>query len=129
MREAIAEEQVVFVYPDGRRVPGHIRIEKPYVVDENEGECRCPVMIEGLHERMPDVAGSGTLQALLLGVCFCGSLLRDFVDAGGRILRPDAESDTEGEELFDLDACFRPLLCIGSEPKSYQRSRELRRHA
>jgi hypothetical protein len=124
--EAIAEAQVVFEHPDGGRTPGLILIEKPYVVDENEA--RCAVIIDGLHERMPDVAGNGTLQALLMAVAFCGGLLRDFVESGGRILIPDEGSETEGEEIFDLEACFSPLARIGV-PNSRRRNQRLRQHA
>ena len=74
MREAIAEQEVIFEHLTGERTTGLIRIEKPYVVDENESRCR--VAVEGLHDHVPDIAGTSTLQSLLLAVCFCGSLLK-----------------------------------------------------
>jgi hypothetical protein len=120
MREAIAEERVVFESPDGSRRSGLIRIEKPYQVDETEA--RCPLVIDGLQERMPDVSGSSTLQALALAVWLCASLLREFVDSGGRILRPDSEGGTEGEALLNLEEVFGPLAASSPAPRSRPRS-------
>ncbi len=127
MREAIAEQQVIFEHRDGTRRAGLIRIEKPYAVDDNE--CRCAVIIDGLHERMPDVSGSSTLEALLLGVCLCASLLKGFVESGGRILRFDDDEDLESEELFDVEACFRPLAAVNAAPNSHRREQRLRKGA
>jgi len=130
VREAIAEERVIFESEDGTRRPGVIRIEQPYVDDE--GEARCPVVIEGLHERVPPVSGASSLQALLLGVAFCASLLRDFVNRGGRIYRAadrdDDENAEKDEEEFDIDQCFGPLA---ASPKSQRRQQagNLRRPA
>ena len=115
MKEAIAEQEVVFEHRNGTRTTGFIRIEKPYVVDQSE--CRCPVVIEGLHGHMPDIAGTSTLQALLLAVCFCGSLLKDFVDSGGKILLPKENEDDDEEQVFDLEACFG-VLAAAAAPSS-----------
>ena len=127
MREAIAEEQVVFEHRNGTRTAGLIRIEKPYVTDDNE--CRCPVVIEGLHESMPEISGTSTLQALLLAVCFCSSLLRDFVESGGRILRRSEDDGiATAEEVFDLDSCFG-VLGAAAGPGSRRRPHQVRKHA
>ncbi len=120
MREAIAEERVIFESPDGVRRPGLIRIEKPYSVDETEA--RCPIVMDGLHERMPDISGQSSLQALSLAVWLCASLLRDFVEAGGRILRPEVEGSTAGEEELDLEQCFGPLGSAARPPHSRPRA-------
>jgi len=120
VREAIAEQRVIFESPDGVRRTGLIRVEKPYEVDETEA--RCPVVIDGLQERMPDVSGTSTLQALALAVWLCASLLRDFVDSGGRILRPDGEGGTQGEEVIDLEELFGPLAAASLAPRSRPRA-------
>jgi hypothetical protein len=125
VREAIAEQRVIFESPGGVRRAGLIRIEKPYEVDETEA--RCPVVIDGLQERMPDVSGTSTLQALALAVWLCSSLLRDFVEAGGRILRPDTEGGTQGEEVLDLEDCLGPLGAASHAPRSRPRAAGSRR--
>ena len=127
MREAIAEQQVIFEHRDGTRRAGLIRIEKPYVVDDSE--CRCAVIIDGLHERMPDVSGNSTLEALLFAVSLCASLLKSFVESGGRILRFEEDGDLQSEELFDVEACFRPLAVLSAAPSSHRREQRFRREA
>jgi hypothetical protein len=120
VREAIAEQRVIFESPDGVRRVGLIRIEKPYEVDETEA--RCPVVIDGLQERIPDVSGTSVLQALALAVWLCADLLREFVDSGGRILRPDAEGGTQGDEELHLEQCFGPLAAAAAAPRSRPRA-------
>ncbi|MBN4059224.1 hypothetical protein JYT22_01070 [Endomicrobium sp. AH-315-J14] len=96
--EVIAEQYVIFVQPDGTRVPGAIRIGKPQLVDGTAA--RCAVAIPGLHESLPGTAGEGTLQALMLAGSLCHDLLTGFVERGGRILYADSDED------FALDATF-----------------------
>lgn len=68
MTQWIAEEKVVFVHPDGKRVVGRIAVAAPIV---REQDCACEVVLEGL-ERSYTIFGDTTLQALLLGVgCGC----------------------------------------------------------
>lgn len=67
-------------------------------------EAHCPVEIDGLHSRVHPIIGGGSLQALLLGVRFLGTMLHDFIARGGRVL--DAEDDTD----VPLEALFGPLL-------------------
>lgn len=99
----IAEQRVVLVHPDGRRVPGRIAVGQPYVADG--GESRCPVEIDGFDWGNVPIAGESTLQALLLGVQFLGTTLHDFISRGGRVLDPeDDDSDVP------LEALFGPLL-------------------
>ncbi len=119
MREAIAEQRVIFESADGVRKPGLIRIEKPYEVDETEA--RCPIVIDGLQERMPDVSGASTLQALALAVWLCTNMLREFVDSGGRILRSDTDGGAPEDEVLDLEECFGPLAAISPAPRSRPR--------
>jgi len=127
VREAIAEQQVIFEHRDGTRRAGLIRIEKPYAVDD--GECCCAVIIDGLYERMPVVSGSSTLEALLYAVSLCASMLKGFVESGGRILRLDDDGDLGSDEIFDVEACFRPLAVATAAPNSHRRERKLRRGA
>jgi hypothetical protein len=119
VREAIAEERVIFEHPDGKRVAGLIRVEKPYVDDDNVAHC--VVIIDGLYERMPDISGPSTLHALIMAVCLGAGLLQDFLQAGGRILQPEGDGDTEGDEDFDLGQCFGPLAKLGAAPSSRRR--------
>jgi hypothetical protein len=93
----IAEQHVVFLRSDGRRIAGRIAVGQP----EKTGPAgaRCPVTLDGLEQTGP-ISGESTLQALLLGVRFLGMRLHDFRSKGGRVLDPADDSDIELSELF-----------------------------
>jgi hypothetical protein len=102
----IAELRVVLVHPDGRRVAGDIAVGQPYTLAGGDPaasyESHCPVEIDSLHSRAHPIIGGGTLQALLLGVQFLGTMLHDFVSRGGRVLYPDDGSDVPLPALFGV---------------------------
>lgn len=111
----IAERQVVFVHPDGRRVPGQIAIGQPYTLggDFPSGsyESHCPVDVGEFSPPGP-VIGSGTLAALLNAVEYAGMMLHLFCSQGGRVL--DAEESSE----LDLALWFGPLFRAVRRPDS-----------
>jgi hypothetical protein len=104
----IAEKRVVLVHPDGRRVAGHIAVGQPYTLGGADPaatyESHCPIEIDSLYPAAQPIIGGGTLQALLLGVQFLGTMLHDFMSRGGRVLDP--EDDTE----IALESLFGPML-------------------
>jgi hypothetical protein len=97
----MAEEEVVFVHPDGRRVAGRIAIGAPF----NAGrECAIEVSLQGIEPRLSTkIYGETTLQALMLGIRFMGYRLHDFLEKGGRIVYGD-------DQAFPIDAYFAGLL-------------------
>lgn len=97
--KVIAERPVILVHSDGRRVPGRVWIGLPERL-EAEVMAMCPVGIDGLHDGLSPIAGTDTLQALLLATRLAATLLRDFQDKGGRVLHP------EDDEPIDLEAYF-----------------------
>jgi hypothetical protein len=121
----IAELRVVFVHPDGRRVPGRIAVGQPYTLAGADPaasyESHCPVEIDGVHSRLFPIVGEGTLGALLLGVQFLGSMLHDFVSRGGRVLYPNSDvplaEDDSGVDV-PLSALFGPMLRAFNLPDS-----------
>jgi hypothetical protein len=100
----VAEELVVFAYPDGRRARGRIAIGLPY--DVGGGESRCRVVLDFIPVDHP-ISGTTPLQALLLAVRFAGTMLAHFLESGGKVL------DADGEDIA-LDAIFGPLLVVPS---------------
>ena len=115
----IAEEPVVFVHPDGRRVAGRIAIGLPG--PDGRGASVCPVALDGLLDvgEKPGIFGEGNLQALLLAARFAGGMLHDFLARGGHVImhgedEPDAGVDGDGgdgdRDAAALDATFGPLL-------------------
>jgi hypothetical protein len=104
----IAELRVVFVHPDGRRVPGHIAVGEPYVLGGGDPadnyESHCPVEIDSLYPPGHPAIGGGTLSALLGAVKLLAAMLHAFTEQGGRVL--DAEDGSD----VPLEALFGPLL-------------------
>ena len=96
----IAEEPVIFVHKDGRRVPGKIAIAAPLA---HADHCACEVALEGLDE-VRRIFGDSKLQALLLGAGFLGMQLQAFLKRGGRVVDPE-----DGEDV-PLRTLFGPLL-------------------
>ncbi|MCB9563160.1 MAG: hypothetical protein H6708_22410 [Kofleriaceae bacterium] len=97
----IAEEPVVFVTTDGRRMPGRIAVGRPEQVSATEA--RCPVILDGLAPVWP-ISGGSPLQALLLAVQFLGMRLHALTSSGRRVVDPDDGSDV------GIEALLGPLL-------------------
>lgn len=104
MATYIASEQIQLVSPDGVRRIVDIGIGCPYV-DEN-GTARCPVSMKGLYDRLPDVAGVSTLQALMLAGRLVHSLLRSKIEEGVVLSNFDPDHPEKCDESFSLDDYF-----------------------
>lgn len=65
------------------------------------GEWRCPVRLSGPYERLPDMAGVDSLQALSMAASLVRSLLEGAVAQGGRVL----DAATRSEYLLDAVFC------------------------
>jgi hypothetical protein len=96
----IAEQRVVFVHADGRRVAGRIAVAAPTQSAENAS---CVVALDGLASSHP-IHWESTLQAMLLALQLAGWELHRFTASGGRVLDPDEDTD------IPLEAIFGPLL-------------------
>jgi hypothetical protein len=100
-RTWIAEEKVVFLHVDARRVPGRIAVGLPVQIDAREASCM--IALDGFQHVPGPLRGASPLQALLIAISFIGERLHDFISTGGRVLHPD------GWDL-PLEAYFGPLL-------------------
>jgi hypothetical protein len=99
--ETIAECPIRLVFPDGRDTPSRIVVRQPRRVDDRES--RCEFTLSGLPKEDFSIAGSDTLQALLLALRMMSRLLADFEQGGGKILFPEGVP-------FDLEPYFGGLL-------------------
>jgi hypothetical protein len=95
---------------DGERQEVAVEIGRPYKAPE--GEWACPVKIRGMYDRLPDVRGEDSLQALCLAASLVRSLLTSFVEAGGRLVTPNTDS------AYELKATFGEI----GNPPSDQRA-------
>jgi len=71
-------------------------VGKPYA---DSGCTRCPVSLDPLYERLCDVAGEDSWQALQLAMEFVERLLKSEVEKGSRLFWPN-ENDVESEYEF-----------------------------
>ena len=94
----IADEKLVALRPSGERLEVVASIGLPYRVGPEEWAC--PASLAGLHERLHDVHGASSLQALCLAASLLRQLLTGFVEDGGRLLHDD------GAQVFSIASCF-----------------------
>ena len=79
--EFIAERKLYAVNPAGEKTPFTIRIGKPHA--ELDGEhWACPVWLDGLDGRYPDIRGMDSLQAVTLALAFLRSMMNGFAKRG-----------------------------------------------
>jgi hypothetical protein len=83
-----------------KEFPVQVSIGTPYSRDN--GTWACPVELKGIHDRVADIVGDDSLQALCLAVQFAGKLLAAFVHRGGRL----RSSRDDPEDSFPLEAYF-----------------------
>jgi hypothetical protein len=96
----IAEQRVIWVFPDGERRPGRIAVGEPWVVPGGNGEARCACLLEGLEDTGDPLAGDGTFEALIIAVRFLGWRLHVFASHGGYVTRQDDFYPTRFKDLF-----------------------------
>ena len=73
-------------------------IGAPYEISESEGAC--PVSMEGLYERLHDMHGVDSWQALQEAFQLIARLLVCFVEDGGQLFDPDNRAQVMPRELF-----------------------------
>lgn len=105
MEEVIAKLDLVLVRPSGERFPVCVEIGRPYLMSEGSGAgyAACPVSMRGLYKRLPDIHGVDTFQALSLVLHLVRTLLKGFVEDGGRVLYSDGQSDFDFQADFPCD--------------------------
>jgi len=101
MTRWIAEEHVIWAFPDGQRRKGRIAIGEPELAPG--GETDCAYALDGLEYVAGPLKGGGAMQALCIALSFIGWKLHAFLAAGGQVLNED------GEEA-GVESIFGPLL-------------------
>lgn len=97
MENVIASATLFGQSKDGDRFPIKIEIGAPYQSGDDPETWRCPVHIDPLYSHLRDIAGADGFQALCLASRLAVSLLRGYVEDGGRLLYEDGTD-------FSLDA-------------------------
>jgi hypothetical protein len=73
----------------GHRFPIKVEIGAPFQTSDDSETWRCSVQIDPLYSHLRDIAGADGFQALCLASQLAVSLLRGFVEDGGRLLHDD----------------------------------------
>lgn len=105
-RPFIASRKLLAVYADGREGIVTIGVGVPYEVEPELWAC--PVLMEGVHERLVDQHGVDSWQAMQLAYQLIAQLLGYFVEEGGSLLWLESREPMPVSELV-------PLLRRGGE--------------
>jgi hypothetical protein len=98
MSEMIAQRAIVWVKPDGSRVPITLQIGKPYRA--SDVDWACPVAADGLYAKLSDIHGVDSFQALVLAQRLLLQLMNGAVEDGGTFLHVEDDSPINVSALF-----------------------------
>ena len=96
--------------PNDQRYTLVVEIGQPYRVQEMEWAC--PVKIRGLYDRLPDVRGVDSLQALCQAASLVRSLLEGYVENGGKLVHVDTN------DTYALEPTFSAVGDKGSQGRA-----------
>jgi Domain of unknown function (DUF6968) len=100
--EAVAEREIVCVFPDGRCQSISLRIGRPQRL--SCGDWACPVSVDGLYAKLRAMVGVDSWQALMLAIRLVKSLLETEVERGAVLHWPDDERAISPSELVSYGA-------------------------
>lgn len=98
MTEIVATTTLDCVNSSGEHKQVVIEIGRPYQV--SQGEWACPVAMRGLYNRLADIHGIDSLQALCQAASLVRMLLTGFIEDGGKIFYLNSDSE------FEIDSTF-----------------------
>ena len=98
----IASEPLVWIKADGSEESVTARVGIPYA-DQN-GTYFCPVELQGIDGRYPDIGGSGSMQALCLATRLLATRLGHLLEMGERLVY--ATERTQDLTAASLDTLF-----------------------
>ena len=99
--DAIAERVLVCERADGKRFRVTIRIGKPYRA--SDVDWACPVEAEGLFDRLADIHGIDSFQALVLAQGLLRTLMRGEIEGGSTFWWADTHEQLDVEAMFGRD--------------------------
>lgn len=101
----VAERKLIMRGKDREEREIHIKIGRPYEV--SKGEAACPLAIDGLYGRLPDIRGVDTFQALGLAMKFVQLTLKAWEKKGAVFLISEDGKEYPG----NIDAIFGESRC------------------
>lgn len=98
----IASRKLLAIDADADEFELTIAIGEPYEISEREWAC--PVSVQGLQARIPDMRGVDSWQAMQLAYQTAAQALVYFVEDGGRLLQPENREPIMPEDLLPRPA-------------------------
>ena len=99
----IAKRELIGQRADGERFNIVMHLGEPY--QESDVSWACPVGLDGIDRRLPDIRGIDSWQSLLLAISLVRSRLEHFVETGGKLYWLDQPSlEIALHEIFGKDA-------------------------
>ena len=92
MTDPVACRRLICVRLSGESLDVTITVGRPY---SDSGRTRCPVSLEPLYGRLPDIEGVDSWQALQLAMELVERLLRSEVERGSQLYWPRADGNEE----------------------------------
>jgi hypothetical protein len=89
----VATRSLIAIDRTGAEKEITVAVGMPYQGDD--ASWACPVALQGLYPRLSDIAGVDGWQALQLAIRLVETLLRGYVDDGGRLLWPENRDEYE----------------------------------
>lgn len=94
----IAERALFWIKPNGERVSVTLRIGKPYRA--SDVDWACPVAAEGLYDKLADIHGIDSFQALMLAQGLLFKLMSAAIKDGGSFRNAEDDSAIDVSRLF-----------------------------
>ena len=89
MNETIANTKLKMRSPSGDTTDIHIQIGRPYEISEDEAAC--PIEMKDLYQKIPDLRGIDTFQALAIAFMFVRTTIREWTKKGYIFELPDGD--------------------------------------
>lgn len=102
--EAIANLELIRLSLSGERKPVRVEIGKPHY--DERGSWACPVLITTIDEKVREIHGEDSMQALCLGIQFAHNMLQSMLERGHRLLEPGDDVQDKEDVDFPLNAYF-----------------------
>ena len=97
----VAERVLICERANGERVRVTLRIGKPYRA--SDVSWACPVEADGLFERLADIHGIDSFQALFLAQGLLRNLMRGEAENGSSFWWADTHEELDVDEMFARD--------------------------
>lgn len=118
-------DRVFYATKDGDGFEIRLAVGRPYRTES--GNWACPVAMDGFHERLNDIHGESSWQALMLAIRLVKVLLGLFIESGGKIYWAKDGQEMSLNELFlDEEGSSEPEVPQPDGPLTPEQEEQVR---